>query len=141
MKKNTTIDLAKFQEAQQTISSIQDQFYEMVVETINNLGCLSCWYSDTLGYFFSYIEVSGLSVELDIKVFDTQRRREKTGYRNVTKLEEIQFRCYAISCYDIVINMKHIRQQLKLYCTSMPLPSHYTFNGRKLTITKGKRIL
>lgn len=140
MKKNATIDLAKLEEAQQTISSIQNQFYEMVVETINNLGCLSCWYSDTMEYFFSQIKVSGLSVDLDIKVFDTHRRREKTGYRNVTKLEEIQFSCHAISSYSIVINSKHIRRQLKLYCTSLPLPSHYTFNGRKLTITNGKGI-
>ena len=139
MKKETTIDLAKLKEARKTISSMQQQFSEMVVETINNLDFLSCSYSDTLGYFFSQIKVSEFSVDLEIKVSATHYHREKTGYRNVTELREIEFDCPTLGFYSIVIGRKHIGQ-LNLYCNSMPLPSHYTFNGRKLTTTNGKRI-
>lgn len=42
MEKETTIDLAKFEEAQKTINSIQNQFCEMVLDEIEKNPVVAC---------------------------------------------------------------------------------------------------
>lgn len=70
MKKETTIDLAKLKEAKATIHSIQHQFYEMLMDEIENHPVFEC---DSMGYthnqhstelYCSSLTISNLSVSL-----------------------------------------------------------------------------
>lgn len=80
MKKKTTIDLTKFEEAtkavrkaQETVSCIQNQFYEMVLDEIEKNPVFECELIRVSSHeerYFSTLTVCNITVHLQFCVFE-----------------------------------------------------------------------
>lgn len=107
MEKESTIDLTKFKEAQETIRSIQEQFCQMVIAEFEKKPVFKCgeMYETHSKHqptpYYSHITVSGIRAELVFFVYPVNDDPKEADFLWLVKLA-----CEELSIFQQDINPK-----------------------------------
>ena len=125
MKKETAIDLAKFEEAKETIRSIQAQFSEILLDEIEKnpvFECKSMCYSERpIRRYVTARNISGLHV---IFCFTVYVAKEQPDFSSDFQFMDLQFTCESLEIFHLPV---HLRK-------SLAFTLHFTDNGKDMLL-------
>lgn len=126
MKKETSIDLTKFEEAKKTMRSIQDQFCEIVLDEIEKNPVFECSsmgrdYGHPVKRYVTARNISDLSVSF---CFTAYVAKDNPDFSSDFNFMDVQF-----SCDSLDIFCRHITLRKSLNITL-----HFTDTGKDMLL-------